>query len=66
MKLHFILNPLPFTKFLRECTLSMWEESQSVLQIFQRKCRSPGDHRPKYFMAQQFFQKRFPGPSHQF
>ena len=23
-----------------------------VLQIFQKKCRSPGDHRPKYFTAQ--------------
>ena len=23
-----------------------------VLQIFQKEFRSPGDHRPKYFMAQ--------------
>ena len=40
--------------------------SQRVLQIFQKKIRSPGDHRPKYFMAQYFFQKIFCGPSHQF
>ena len=37
-----------------------------VLQIFRKIFRSPGDHRPKYFMAQQFFQKMFHGPSHQF
>ena len=63
---------------LRERALSMLEEEgmgagrgwgggrRRVLQIFQKKLRSPGDHRPKYFMAQKFFQKVFHGPSHQF
>ena len=29
-----------------------WEVGWRVLQIFQNIFRSPGDHRPKYFMAQ--------------
>ena len=33
-----------------------------VLQVFQKKCCSPGDHRPKYFMAQSFFWEIFHGP----
>ena len=37
-----------------------------VLQIFQKIFRSPGDHRPKYFMDQYFFRTIFHGPSHQF
>ena len=37
-----------------------------VLQIFRKNFRSPGDHRSKCFMSQQFFQKIFHGPSHQF
>ena len=37
---------------LRERTLSMQEGGRRVLQIFFKKICSPGDHRPKYFMAQ--------------
>ena len=37
---------------LRGCTLSMYEEGRRVLQIFQKKICSPGDHRAKYFMSQ--------------
>ena len=37
---------------LREHTLCMQEGSRRVLQIFQKKFRSPGDHRPKYSIAQ--------------
>ena len=51
---------------IREHTLSMWEWGWRVLRSFQKNFRSPGDHRPKYFMAQYFFQKIFHGPSHQF
>ena len=52
---------------LRERTLSMQEgEARRVLQIFQKIFLNRGDHRPKYFMAQYFFQKIFHGPPHQF
>ena len=39
---------------IRERTLSIVGGGQArrVLQIFQNKFRSPGGHRPKYFMAQ--------------
>ena len=37
---------------LREHTLIMWEGGRRVLEIFQNNFRSPGDHRPKYSMAQ--------------
>ena len=37
---------------LREHTLIMWEGGRRVLEIFQNIFRSPGDHRPKYSMAQ--------------
>ena len=40
--------------------------SGGFLQIFRKIFRSPGDQRPKYFMAQYFFQKIFHGASHQF
>ena len=37
---------------LREHTLILWEGERRVLEIFQNIFRNPGDHRPKYFMAQ--------------
>ena len=44
-----------------------WEgREQRVSPIFLKKICSPGDHRPKYFMTQQFFTKIFHDPSHQF
>ena len=35
-----------------ERTLSMQKVGRKILQIFQKIFRSPGDHRPKYSMAQ--------------
>ena len=37
---------------LRERTLNMKEGEPEDFTNFSKKFRSPGDHRPKYFMAQ--------------
>ena len=37
---------------VREHTLSMQEEGPEAFTNFSKKFRSPGEHRPKYFMAQ--------------
>ena len=41
-----------FFDMLREHTLGMQERGRRVLQIFRKIFRNPGDHRPKYFIAQ--------------
>ena len=37
---------------IRECTLSMLERGPESFTDFWKTFRSPGDHRPKYFMSQ--------------
>ena len=37
--------------YIRECTLSMQEGGPESFTDFSKKVRSPGDQRPKYFMA---------------
>ena len=59
-KLHDLLLNCSLSFNIREHTLSVQEEGggrRKVLQIFQTKFRSQGDHRSKYFMANYFFRK---------
>ena len=51
-RLVLLMKDLLIKKRVRERTLSMQEGGRSVLQIFWKIFRSPGDHRPKYFMSQ--------------
>ena len=51
-RLVLLMKDLLIKKRVRERTLSMQEGGRSVLQIFRKIFRSPGDHRPKYFMTQ--------------
>ena len=44
-------RPVTKTGIDMECTLRMSRRGRRILQIFQKKIRCPGDHRPKYFMA---------------
>ena len=58
-------NIAPKNKTSRDRTF-MKEGRPEGFTSFSKKFRNPGDHRPKYFMAQQSFWKIFHGPSHQF
>ena len=49
------------SRYIRECTLSLKEGAQRVLQIFQKIPGRPEDHRDKW--SSYFFKKYFIAPS---
>ena len=64
---------ISFKEFLYR--INFWNKGEYIKYVaegpksftnFSKKICSPGDHRPKYFMAQYFFQKILHDPSHQF
>ena len=51
-KIYFEFEQFIGIRNVRERRLSIQDGGRRVLQIFLKIFRSPGDHRPKYFMVQ--------------